>query len=152
MSTRQSISILSILLVVITITVCTTAQASVIYVDNDASPGGNGSSWSDAYKYLRDALTAANTGDTILVGEGTYRPDEDNNNPTGSGSRYLSFQPKKGVELYGGYAGVGAPAPDERDIVLYETILSGDIDGNDGPDFLNYGENSYHPQCHGGND
>jgi len=31
----------------------------------------------------------------------------------------------------GGYAGVGSPDPNERDIGLYETILSGDLDGND---------------------
>ncbi|MCH8819532.1 MAG: TonB C-terminal domain-containing protein, partial [Acidobacteria bacterium] len=34
--------------------------------------------------------------------------------------------------------------PDARDIELYETILSGDLLGNDGPDFKNNEENSYH--------
>jgi predicted outer membrane repeat protein len=31
-----------------------------------------------------------------------------------------------------------------RDIEAYETILSGDLSGNDGPDFANNGDNSYH--------
>jgi len=32
------------------------AAGGVIYVDADASPGGDGTSWSTAYKYLQDAL------------------------------------------------------------------------------------------------
>jgi len=51
------------------------------------------------------------------------------------------------VALRGGYAGLADPnSPNVRDVGLYETILSGDLAGNDDPNqpFVNYGENSYH--------
>ncbi len=38
---------------------------------------------------------------------------------------------KQGLEIYGGYAGFGAPDPDARDTDIYETILSGDLNGDD---------------------
>jgi hypothetical protein len=37
-----------------------------------------------------------------------------------------------GVVIKGGYAGLGEPDPNARDVQLYETILSGDLAGNDG--------------------
>ncbi|MGB2985568.1 MAG: right-handed parallel beta-helix repeat-containing protein, partial [Phycisphaerae bacterium] len=43
------------------------------------------------------------------------------------------FQLINDVTIEGGYAGCGAPDPDERDIELYETILSGDLNGDDEP-------------------
>jgi len=58
--------------------------------------------------------------------------------------RTATFQLKNGVVIKGGYAGFGEPDPNERDIELYETILSGDLAGNDEPNFVNYEENSYH--------
>jgi hypothetical protein len=48
------------------------------------------------------------------------------------------------VGIYGGYAGVGAPNPDDRNIDAHETILSGDLTGDDGYFFDNNNENSYH--------
>jgi hypothetical protein len=58
--------------------------------------------------------------------------------------RTATFQLKSGVIIKGGYAGFGEPDPNARDIKMYETILSGDLAGNDEPDFANNGENSYH--------
>ena len=58
--------------------------------------------------------------------------------------RLMSFDLVNGVALRGGYAGQGAPDPDTRDIDLHETILTGDLLGNDGPAFANNEENSYH--------
>jgi hypothetical protein len=46
--------------------------------------------------------------------------------------------------ILGGYAGYGQPDPDERNIHDHETFLSGDLAGNDGPDFANRGDNCYH--------
>jgi hypothetical protein len=46
--------------------------------------------------------------------------------------------------MKGGYAGFGKPDPNARDLGEYESILSGDLASNDGPDFANNGENSYH--------
>ncbi|GAI80669.1 unnamed protein product, partial [marine sediment metagenome] len=42
------------------------------------------------------------------------------------------------------YAGSAEPDPDARDTDEYKTILSGDLSGDDGPNFANNGENSYH--------
>ncbi len=117
----------------------------VRYVDDDAPPGGDGTTWNTAYRFLQDALTDASGGVVmeIRVGQGTYKPDRDEANPKGTGIREARFQLVSGVALLGGFAGIGAPDPDDRDVVLYETILSGDLAGNDGPDFQGYDENSY---------
>jgi len=118
--------------------------AITLYVDDDASPDGDGLSWATAFKYLKDGLTVASYGDEVRVAQGTYQPDRNSRNPTGTGSREATFQLTSGVAVYGGYAGLGAPDSDDRDIKAYETILSGDLAGNDGPDFANNGDNSYH--------
>ena len=116
----------------------------IIYVDADATVGGDGSSWAAAFKFLQDALVVVDANDEIHVAQGIYKGDRDSGNPTGSGSRDATFELKNGVAIRGGYAGFGEPDGDARDIELYETILSGDLAGDDGPDFANNGENSYH--------
>jgi hypothetical protein len=102
-----------------------------IYVDADAAGANDGTSWADAFNFLQDALSDAKNGDEIRVAEGIYKPDEDTDNPTGTGDCEATFQLKKGVTIKGGYAGFGEPDPNIRDIKIYETILSGDLDGND---------------------
>jgi len=101
----------------------------VLYLDASAVGANNGSSWINAYRHLRDALAAATNGDEILVAQGVYRPDR------GSGIKYgdptATFQLKTGVKIKGGYAGATGVEPNARDINLYETILSGDLKGND---------------------
>ena len=105
--------------------------ANVIYVDAN-SPGANdGSSWSDAYNYLQDALMFAAAGDQIRVAQGVYKPDDFVLSDRPSLGREETFQLINGVSLRGGYAGFGEADPNERDIELYETVLSGDLDGND---------------------
>jgi hypothetical protein len=112
----------------------------IVYVDADATGNNDGSSWADAYNQLQDALAVAYFGDKIWVAQGVYRPDEGGGNT--SGDREATFQLIDGVTVKGGYAGFGEPDPDARDVDTYETILSGDLAGDDGPDFANYGENS----------
>ncbi len=136
--------------------VAANAGADTIYVDDDAPIGGDGTSWPTAYKYLQDALHVAVTGDEIAVpgdeihvAGGTYKPDEDEAGNVTSGNREDTFQLVRGVKLYGGYRGClvgdcGGGDPDDRDIDLYETTLTGDLNGDDGPDFTNNDENSYH--------
>lgn len=118
------------------------ALPSVIYVDDDADTGGDGTSWAIAYKYLQDALSDASYGDTICVAGGSYKPDRGQGYTPGN--RSATFQLKNGAKMYGGYAGIGSATPDERNIALYQTVLSGDLADNDGPDFANNSENSYH--------
>jgi len=101
------------------------------YVDDEAPPGGDGGSWATALPYLQDALSLAETGSEVRVGRGTYRPDVDSANPNGTGDQAATFQLRNGVALRGGYAGFGSPDPNDRDITAYETILSGDLLGND---------------------
>ena len=45
-------------------------------MDDNASAGGDGSSWATAHKYLQDALAIALSGDEIWVAEGVYKPDQ----------------------------------------------------------------------------
>jgi len=114
------------------------------YVDDDAYSANNGSSWADAFNYLQDALAAAQSGDEIWIAQGTYMPDANTTHPDGTGDREATFQLKNGVAVRGGYAGYGETDPNVWDIELYETILSGDLSDNDGPNFANNSENSYH--------
>jgi len=106
---------------------------TIRYVDAAATGAADGSSWCDAFVHLQDALAVAVAGDTIRVADGTYRPDRSAANPAGTGDRAATFQLMSGVEILGGYAGCGPPNPDLRDLVTHETILSGDLAGNDDP-------------------
>ena len=128
----------------------TIVKAGIIYVDTDVRGANDGSSWSDAYWTLHNALQESTQGDEIRIAQGIYKPDQTtikvrrDTVVTASGDRQATFQLKNGVVLKGGYAGSGEPDPDVRDIDLYQSILSGDLNGDDGPDFSNYTENSYH--------
>jgi hypothetical protein len=115
------------------------------YVDERAPAGGDGRSWASALRFVADALAAAHAGDAIHVAQGTYRPDRSATSPSGgSGDRRATFQLRNGVELRGGYAGLGAADPDAIDLALHPSTLSGDLAGDDGADFENNGENSLH--------
>jgi hypothetical protein len=119
---------------VLVLTIASISAAHVIYVDDDAPPAGNGSTWTDAYNHLRDALADANASPKpveIRVGRGIYKPDEDTLHPNGTGDRKATFQLVNGVTLKGGYAGVGSAEPNALDVEEYETILSGDLAAND---------------------
>jgi hypothetical protein len=100
-----------------------TASSAVIYVDDTAAGANNGSSWTDAYTDLQNALIAAISNDQLRVAAGTYYPSIQIG---GTGPRYAAFQMKNGVAIYGGFAGTGTD-PNQRDIQNNETILSGDI-------------------------
>jgi predicted outer membrane repeat protein len=118
-------------------------QLRELYVDDDAAGANNGSSWADAYNYLQDALAVAYySSHEIRVAQGIYKPDRGAS--ITPGDREATFQLINGVALKGGYAGSGEPDPNARDIDLYETILTGDLAGDDGPEFANNGDNSYH--------
>jgi len=121
---------------------CTTVRAGNIYVDDAAAGTNDGSSWANAYNYLQDAIATASAGDEIRVTQGVYTPDHGAG--ITPGDREATFQLINDVILKGGYGGPGEPGPDARDITLYKTILSGDLNGDDGPDFTNNSENSYH--------
>ena len=121
---------------------CSIATADIIYVNADAPFGGDGVSWGTAYKHLQDALSVAQDGDKIWVAKGIYTPDANSLVPDGSGNREATFQLINGVVLYGGFP-TGGGNWEERDPNKYETVLSGDLAGDDIHD-PNKTENSYH--------
>jgi hypothetical protein len=117
--------------------------ARTIYVDDDASGLGDGSSWATAFAYLQEALAVASAADEIRVAQGVYLPDLGGGNT--AGDRNATFRVPDGVTIQGGFAGVGAADPDLRDPANFATILTGDLAGdddlNDGTTFL---DNSSH--------
>ena len=140
-------------LLLIVVILCPFSYGKVIYVDDDAVGSNDGTNWENAYTFLQDALTDAESADKpveIRVAQGTYTPDKVAGQTPGD--RKATFQLINVVTLAGGYAGIGIDDPNVRDFELYETILSGDLDDNDvdvnDPNNLldepTRAENSYH--------
>lgn len=122
------------LLVLFTGTLVVAAAADIIFVDADRPSNGDGTSWNTAYKFLTNALNAADPNDYVWVAAGTYYPDQSAGDPNGSDSRFASFVVPYNVDIYGGFAGTEDPNtfdPNDRDFETNETILSGEIGGQD---------------------
>lgn len=113
----------------------THADSTIRYVRAGAGGANNGASWADAYTSLQDALAVATSGDQIWVAAGRYTP-------SASGDRAASFTLPSGVSIYGGFAG-DEMTLDQRDWTAHASMLSGDLNGNDGPTFAGTSENSY---------
>lgn len=100
------------------------SQPTLLYVKVSASGVNNGTSWTDAYTKLQDAITFANANSSVTqiwVAAGTYYPDEGagpiNNN------RSASFSLKNNLAIYGGFAGTETLLS-ERNWTTKSTILS----------------------------
>lgn len=122
---------------------------AIHFVDQNATDAPHdGSNWCQSFVTLDEALAVAQTGDTIRVADGLYRPDQ-----TGlADPREATFLLVSGVTLEGGYAGCGAADPDGRDINLFVTTLSGDLSNDDvllttQPDCQNAGGTWYGVLC-----
>lgn len=104
------------------------------FVRSSATGANDGSSWTDAFTNLQDALSLATPGQVVLVAAGTYYPDQ------GSGqtdnARTSTFTLPSGVAVVGGFPAAGGSTPDS---VLHPTILSGDLNQDGSP-----AGNSYH--------
>jgi hypothetical protein len=104
-----------------------------LYVNAQAHGLGSGVSWPDAYTDLEAALAAAaGSGGTtreIWVAEGVYRPSR---RAIPEVPRSARFHLVEGVAIRGGFAGTETSL-DQRpnDCTLHETVLSGDLEGND---------------------
>ncbi|MEO1516487.1 MAG: T9SS type A sorting domain-containing protein [Bacteroidota bacterium] len=106
------------------------------YVDiNEASCSGP-HCWPGALISLEDALALSSSGDTIWVAAGTYLPN------TSVNGRNASFHIPSGVLMFGGFSG-DEISLDQRDVSTNKTILSGDVNGDDGSNFANNGDNLY---------
>ena len=105
------------------------APAAVIFVNAARPANGDGTSWATAFRDLQPALTAAQSGDELWIAAGTYRPDRGPG--LIPGTKTVAFQLRSGVGLYGGFLGNEASRP-QRNPVVNLTILSGDLNGDDG--------------------
>ena len=102
-----------------------TTDPNIIFVDKNADGNNNGTSWTDSYTDLQDALERARNStcqdvNTIYVAAETYSPGPNTTD---------SFEIPDGVSVYGGFAG-NETSPDQRDIKAYPTILTGYIDSS----------------------
>ena len=157
--TRRSNQRICFVMSIVLMACVSPASAKVIYVDANApGPTYDGSNWANAYNYLQDALADAGSATKpveIRAAQGIYKPDQATSSPPpppppppppGSlidnwsdmvtaaitaGDREATFQLINGVTIKGNYAGFAEPDPNARDIGLYETIMSGDLAGND---------------------
>ncbi|MEO1261925.1 MAG: right-handed parallel beta-helix repeat-containing protein [Bacteroidota bacterium] len=104
------------------------AMSNVIYVNLEATGNNDGSSWTNAFTDLQDALDTAD-GDSIWVAKGTYFPSRDaNGDSTGIDSRTKTFFADKTMSVFGGFNG-SESALSERDLTdpTSVTTLSGQI-------------------------
>jgi hypothetical protein len=105
-----------------------TGSSKIWHVDAEVANSGDGTSWSQAFKTLGEALhksSICGMPDSIFVAEGTYFPDRpaDNQTKTDPNNRANSFSMLPNVKLLGGYPKGGG----NRDPGKFATILSGDL-------------------------
>jgi len=85
----------------------------------------DGATWETAYGKLQDALAQASPCDEIWVAQGTYKPTES------AQEWQATFDMIDYVGIYGGFAGGFENERQERNWPVYQTILSGDPNGDD---------------------
>ena len=116
------------------------ASQTIFRVDRTAPAGGDGTTWTAAFNDLVFALDSAAgiTGPVeIWVAQNTYKPDRGTEDIT------RSFVLTGELTLLGGFFGDEISA-DQRDPAVHTTILSGDLWGNDFPNYGNRWDNSLH--------
>lgn len=107
----------------------------IVFVDPDATGADDGSSWTDAYPTLQDALAnLPSSAAEVWVAAGTYRPDEGAGQT--AGDRSSTFTLPSGTSLYGGFDGTDGSGGGDRetereqrnpDPATNGTVLTGDL-------------------------
>jgi len=114
---------------------------TIIHVDDDADGNNDGSTWEHAFNNLQSGITAA---DDFVAGggraeiwaaAGVYAPAGPGGDPL------ATFQLHNDVPIYGGFDG-SETEREQRDPALHETILSGDLNGDD--ETVGRTDNCYH--------
>lgn len=104
-----------------------------LFVNINATGLNDGSSWANAYTSLQDALATVNANEEIWVASGTYTAN--------ATDRTQSFTVNDdNIKLYGGFAGTETSLS-QRNVAMNETILSGDLMGNDN-NVIDFGEST----------
>jgi len=149
MNMRDNFVVLAKMTVLATCFLCGVARAEIIYVDASASGNNDGSTWANAFNSLQDALVEVGADGEIWVAAGTYRPDQGID--ISLGNREATFHLANNVAIYGGFPSGGGEWW-SRNPTAHTSTLSGDLNSNDGSDFANYSENSYHVVTGSGTD
>jgi hypothetical protein len=100
-----------------------------IYVNKTATGNNNGTSWTDAFTDLQDAIDVNCNNVDIWVAAGTYYPTASPDNIS-TNPRDKAFHLGTDMKIYGGFAGSETQLS-ARNAVANITILSGDFLGND---------------------
>jgi len=111
----------------------TSMSFSQIYVNANALGANDGTSWANAYTDITSALENAADNSEFWVKGGTYVPTTSGGGNQNTGITITA----RGIKIYGGFAGTETQL-NERVFGTNETIITGDVNGNDGaaiPDF-----------------
>lgn len=110
--------------------------SNAIYVKKDAAGTNDGTTWTDAFVTLQDAIDNQCGGLPIWVASGTYYPTKDHlGNASPTDPRSKNFHLATDMNIYGGFAGTETLLT-QRNWKTNETILSGDIDHATYPDVV----------------
>ena len=95
------------------------AEAPAVYLKADAAGARTGRSWANAYTDVAEAIAAANGEKPIYAAAGVYLIRE-------------KVAPGVAATIYGGFPGVSTRETlADRNTERYQTIFSGDLDGDD---------------------
>ena len=126
--------------------------STAIFVNKAATGNNDGTSWTDAYTNLQDAIDNQCGGFDIWVAAGTYLPTDAPDGTVSSGvtDRNNAFHLATDMKIYGGFAGMETLLS-QRNATTNVTILSGDFSSDDAVtgagsalSITNNSENAYH--------
>ena len=131
----QTNKLVKMIISIFLLAMATALTASTYYIKPVATGTEDGSSWDNAMASIQTAITNASAGDEVWIAAGTYYVTDAD-----------GFNPKDGVDVYGGFAGTESTLSEraksdldsDGTIDAWEftntTILSGDLDYATNPD------------------